>query len=182
MTLDEVILVDTNDCQTGTMEKMEAHEKGLLHRAFSVFILNNSGRILLQRRASGKYHSPGLWTNTCCSHPRPGEPVEIAAVRRLQEEMGIKCSLKKLFTFIYRAEFDNGLTEHELDHVFAGISDSIPVLNTEEADDYEYVDPDYLSKDIEKFPGKYTIWFRIAYPGVKQILREYSDKSQGAPN
>lgn len=177
MIMEKVVLVDANNRQTGTMEKTEAHEKGLLHRAFSVFILDSSGRLLLQRRSSGKYHSPGLWTNTCCSHPRPGESVKNAAIRRLKEEMGITCSLKESFTFIYKAEFDNGLTEHEFDHVLIGVTDSDPVVNPEEADSYKYIDPDNLAKDIHNSPDNYTVWFRIAYPRVKQIIKEYSDKS-----
>lgn len=177
MIMEKVVLVDANNRQTGTMEKTEAHEKGLLHRAFSVFILDSSGQLLLQRRSSGKYHSPGLWTNTCCSHPRPGESVKDAAIRRLKEEMGITCSLKESFTFIYKADFDNGLTEYEFDHVLIGVTDSDPVPNPEEADSYKYVDPDHLAKDIHNRPDNYTVWFRIAYPRVKQIIKEYSGKS-----
>ena len=172
MTSEDVVLVDENDRETGTMEKMEAHRKGLLHRAFSVFILDTSGKLLLQKRAAGKYHSPGLWTNTCCSHPRPGEPVYDAAVRRLQEEMGMHCPLSEAFTFIYKADFDNGLTEHEFDHVLVGVSDNKPVPDHGEVESYEYVDLDYLSDDIEKNPGNYTVWFRIAYPKVKDMLRD----------
>lgn len=177
MVLDEVVLVDLNDRQTGTMEKIEAHEKGLLHRAFSVFILDSEGRLLLQRRASGKYHSSGLWTNTCCSHPRPGESVKYAALRRLKEEMGLSCSLKEAFTFIYKAGFDNGLTEYEFDHVLIGVTDSIPVPDNEEVDGYKYINLDCLSEEIDKNPGNYTVWLRIAYPRVKQILKEHASKN-----
>jgi isopentenyl-diphosphate Delta-isomerase len=171
MTFEEVILVDENDRETGTAEKMEAHRKGLLHRAFAVFVVDSHGRLLLQKRASGKYHSPGLWTNTCCSHPRPGESVDNAAVRRLQEEMGINCTLSESFTFIYRADFDNGLTEHEFDHVLIGLCDNNPVPDHREVENYKYINLDHLSADIEKNPGNYTVWFRIAYPKVKDILK-----------
>ncbi|MFO7923892.1 MAG: isopentenyl-diphosphate Delta-isomerase [Bacteroidales bacterium] len=169
---EEVVLVDEKDRETGTMEKIEAHKKGILHRAFSVFVLNSKGMLLLQRRASVKYHSPGLWTNTCCSHPRPGESVKNAALRRLKEEMGITCSLTESFTFIYRAEFDNGLTEHEYDHVLIGVSDSAPDPDPAEVDGYEYADLDLLSHNIEYHPEDYTVWFRIAYPRVKERLKD----------
>lgn len=170
MFIEEVIIVDEKDRETGTMEKIEAHRKGVLHRAFSVFIMNSSGRLLLQKRALGKYHSPGLWTNTCCSHPRPGEHVYDAAVRRLQEEMGLTSDLTEAFSFIYRADFDNGLTEHEYDHVLVGISDIKPVPDSDEVDSYEYVDLDYLTADLEANPSSYTVWFRIAFPRVKDEL------------
>ena len=130
--MEEVILVNEQDEQTGTIEKMEAHRKALLHRAFSVFIFNGKGEMLLQQRAMGKYHSPGLWTNACCSHPRPGEEVETAAFRRLKEEMGIETSLKKIFDFIYRTEFDNGLTEYEFDHVYIGTYPGAAMIRTKE--------------------------------------------------
>lgn len=168
--LDMVILVDENDRETGTMEKMEAHMKGLLHRAFSVFIMNSSGKLLLQKRASGKYHSPGLWTNTCCSHPRPSESVNDAAIRRMFEEMGMTGPLKHSFSFIYRAEFDNGLIEHEFDHVLIGVSDDEPVPDIDEVADFEYLDPGFVSEDIKVNPEKYTVWFRIAFPKVKDHL------------
>ncbi len=176
MTIDTVVLVDENDRETGTMEKIEAHRKGLLHRAFSVFILNSKGELLLQRRASGKYHSPGLWTNTCCSHPRPGEDVADAAHRRLYEEMGMKGEMYSSFSFIYRADFDNGLTEHEFDHVFIGISDDIPVPDESEVDGIRYVNLEDLTEDIENNPGNYTVWFRIAYPETREKLIELINK------
>ncbi len=172
MSLEEVVLVNQNGLETGTMEKIEAHKKGLLHRAFSVFIINSSGHLLLQRRASGKYHSPGLWTNTCCSHPRPGESVNEAARRRLKEEMGMDCSLTELFTFIYKTEFENGLTEHEFDHVLVGISDKDPVPDPDEVDEYEYAELEFLLVDIDKNPRDYTEWFKIAFPGVKDKLEQ----------
>ncbi len=173
MTSERVILVDSADRETGTMEKIEAHRKGVLHRAFSVFIIDRSGKLLLQQRAAGKYHSPGLWTNTVCSHPRPGESVSSAAVRRLNEEMGLTCEMKQSFSFIYKAEFDNGLTEHELDHVLVGICDDKPVPNPVEVDGYKYADLDFLSEDMESNPDNYTVWFRIAYPRVMDILKNY---------
>ncbi len=172
MLYEEVVLVDENDLETGTMEKIEAHKKGLLHRAFSVFIINNAGQLLLQRRNFGKYHSPGLWTNTCCSHPRPGENINIAAARRLKEEMGMICELQQLFSFIYKAEFENGLSEYELDHVLAGISDNEPAPDPDEVDGVKFFNMEYLSIDIENNPENYTVWFRIAYPRVKDKLKE----------
>jgi isopentenyl-diphosphate delta-isomerase len=161
--LENVILVDEFDNKLGLMEKMEAHEKGLLHRAISIFVLNSKGQLLLQQRALSKYHSGGLWTNTCCSHPRDEETVEQAAHRRLMEEMGFECELIKILDFIYKAELDKGLTEHEFDHVFLGFCNAIPVLNLEEAADYKWVDLDILSKDIIENPHQYTEWFKIIY-------------------
>lgn len=158
---DKVILVNENDQVIGSEEKLQAHIDGLLHRALSVLIFNSSGELLLQRRALDKYHSPGLWTNTCCSHPKPGEETAAAAHRRLKEEMGMKAILKHGFSFIYNAEFDNSLTEHELDHVFTGISDNLPKLNPEEAMEYKYIRPDLLIEDMKENPTNYTIWFRI---------------------
>ncbi|TNF46769.1 MAG: isopentenyl-diphosphate Delta-isomerase [Bacteroidetes bacterium] len=158
---DKVILVNENDQEIGSEEKLQAHIDGLLHRALSVLIFNSSGELLLQRRALDKYHSPGLWTNTCCSHPRPEEDTAAAAHRRLNEEMGMNTMLKHSFSFIYRAEFDNSLIEHELDHVFIGISDELPELNPEEAMEYKFVNPDRLIEDIKENPSKYTVWFRI---------------------
>ena len=138
MSEEKVILVDKNDNQVGLMPKLEAHEKGILHRAFSVFIFNSKYELLLQKRASSKYHSGGLWTNTCCSHPREGEDILDAANRRLDEEMGIKTSLRKVFDFIYTAELDNNLIENEFDHVFYGVYDTDPILNKEEAEAVSY--------------------------------------------
>lgn len=165
-----VILVDANDKETGVMEKIKAHEEGLLHRAFSVLLFNEKNEMLLQRRALHKYHSGGLWTNTCCSHPRPGEAVKTAAERRLREEMGITCTLVKLFDFLYKASFENGLTEHEIDHVFVGRFSGIPVLNTAEAIDWKYILPDALNNAIADDPESYTPWFKI----LLQKTNEYS--------
>ena len=142
MSKENVILVDKNDNQVGLMPKLEAHQKGLLHRAFSIFIFNSKYELLLQKRASSKYHSGGLWTNTCCSHPREGEETLDAANRRLIEEMGIQTSLRKVHDFIYRAELDNDLTEHEFDHVFYGVYNEDPIINKGEADDFKWIDMD----------------------------------------
>ncbi len=161
---EEVILVNEQDEQTGTIEKMEAHRKALLHRAFSVFIFNGKGEMLLQQRALGKYHSPGLWTNACCSHPRPGEEVETAALRRLKEEMGIETSLKKIFDFIYRTEFDNGLTEYEFDHVFIGDYPGLFEPDKREVKDYCFRSMEDISQDLIRYPEKYSSWFKIAFP------------------
>lgn len=166
---EHVILVDPQDREIGTMEKIEAHEKALLHRAFSIFIFNTNGELLLQQRAAHKYHSPLLWTNTCCSHPRPEEDTLSAANRRLNEEMGLTSSLKHAFHFIYNTPFDNGLTEHELDHVFIGITDTAPQLNREEVEDYRYLALDALSDEMTQHPENFTSWFNICFPKVKEF-------------
>jgi isopentenyl-diphosphate Delta-isomerase len=166
-----VILVDDSDRQTGVAGKMEAHEKGLLHRAVSVFIVNSKGEWILQRRALDKYHSNGLWTNTCCTHPYPGESSVDAASRRLVEEMGIKCTLTELFTFIYKEKLNNELTEHELDHVFFGISDEKPVINTTEVEEWEAIPYSELHDDIQKNPSDYTYWFKEIYQKVDASIK-----------
>ena len=158
-----VILVDENDNPIGTMPKMEAHEKAMLHRAFSVFILNANDEVLLQQRANDKYHSAGLWTNTCCSHPHPGEDTLGAARRRLKEEMGMEADLQFVFKFMYKAPFDNLLTEHEIDHVFIGKTDQLPVINPEEVASYKYMKPEDIKLDMEQNPQSYTAWFRIIF-------------------
>jgi len=152
------------------MEKMEAHHKGLLHRAFSVFVINDAGEILLQRRALEKYHSAGLWTNACCSHPFPGETIAAAAHRRLQEEMGFDCELQEIFTFTYRAEFDNGLTEHEFDHVLLGTYNGNIHPNPAEVCDYHYLSSERINELMENEPTAYTIWFHRALPLVLQYI------------
>jgi len=157
-----VILVDEKDNETGVMEKMEAHEKALLHRAFSIFVFNDAGQMMLQRRAHSKYHSPGLWTNTCCSHPRPGESLAEATQRRLVEEMGFSCKLEEVFSFIYRAGFDHGLTEHEFDHVFTGRYNGDPAINPDEVAGWRWVSVPELLEDVRNKPEAYTVWFRIA--------------------
>ena len=165
--IEYVVLVNDNDMPLGTMEKMEAHERGKLHRAFSVFVFNTKGEMLLQKRADSKYHSPGLWTNTVCSHPRPGEKNEEAAHRRLMEEMGFDCDLKELFSFKYKANVGQGLTEHEYDHVFIGTSDEKPNPNPEEVSDWKYMTLEDVLADIKKNPKDYTEWFKIAVKELK---------------
>ena len=169
----DVILVDEQDKPTGTMEKMEVHEKALLHRAFSVFIFNDKKEMLLQKRAAKKYHSAGLWTNACCSHPQPGEDTTTAATKRLQEEMGFTTPLQKAFEFIYKAPFENGLTEHEFDHVFIGSYNGEIFPDAEEVSDYCFMSMEEIASTIQSHPGKYTEWFKIAFPK----LTEYIGKS-----
>ena len=158
-----VVLVDQNDQKLGLMEKQQAHVAGLLHRAFSVFIFNSKGELMIQQRAASKYHSPTLWTNTCCSHPRDNETYEQAAHRRLEEEMGFDCELEYKFNFIYKAHLENDLIEHELDHVFIGTFDDEPKLNPDEVMAYRWVELDDLKKDMEKHPQNYTAWFKIIF-------------------
>lgn len=159
--MEHVILVDENDQAVGTMEKMEAHEKGVLHRAFSVLLFNSKGELLIQKRAPTKYHSAGLWTNTCCSHPRPGESLEEAARRRLKEEMGIDIGPVKAYSFMYKTQLDNGLIEHELDHVMIGTYDGEPKINVHEVSDWRFVSLPELKADANKYPETYTPWFRL---------------------
>jgi isopentenyl-diphosphate delta-isomerase len=159
--MEMVILVDENDKPIGTMEKMEAHRKGRLHRAFSVVIYNANGEMLLQKRAGNKYHSPGLWTNTCCSHPQPGEKTEDAAQRRLNEEMGINLRPEFSHIFLYRTPLEPDLIEHELDHVFIGRFNGEPVINQDEVADWKYADLEWLRADVLKNPEHYTYWFRL---------------------
>ena len=161
--IEHVILVDENDQQIGLMEKIEAHEKALLHRAFSVFIFNEKGELMLQQRAASKYHSPLLWTNTCCSHQRDGETNLVAGRRRLQEEMGFVTDITEVFSFIYKAPFDNGLTEHELDHVMVGKYEASPNVNKEEVEAYKWMQLEDVKKDIEDNPSIYTAWFKIIF-------------------
>ena len=158
-----VILVDKDDNELGLMEKLEVHQKGLLHRAFSVFLLNDSNQLLLQKRALDKYHSPGLWTNTCCSHQRKNEKTIDAAHRRLFEEMGIKSELKLFTSFIYKAEFDNGLIEHEFDHVIVGSFVGNPVINQLEVCDWKWEDLDLIKENLKTYPNDYTEWFKIIF-------------------
>lgn len=163
---DQVILVDEKDTPIGTMGKLEVHEKGLLHRAFSVFIFNDKNEMLLQRRALDKYHSAGLWTNTCCSHPKPNEDTLAAAHRRLKEEMGMATQLQHKSSFIYKTPFDNNLTEHEFDHVFIGHSNSDPKINPEEVDSFKWINIPDLKKEIASSPDQFTSWFKIAMERV----------------
>ena len=164
--IEKVILVDKNDNELGTMEKQEAHVKGLLHRAFSVFIFNDKNELLLQRRAVNKYHSGGLWTNTCCSHPRQNEKTEDAAKRRLLEEMGMRSILKKQFDFVYKAKLDNNLYEHEFDHVFFGFTNDLPIINPEEVEEYTYKTLEDIGNEMKTIPDKYTEWFKICFREV----------------
>lgn len=159
--MEHVILVDQDDVEIGTMEKMEAHRKGVLHRAFSVLIFNSKGEMLLQKRARTKYHSGGLWTNACCSHPQSGEKTEQAANRKLMQEMGIDLNPSFAYKFIYHAPLNNNLIEHELDHVFVGHFDGEPRINHEEVEEWKFADLDSVKEDAIKNPGKYTAWFRL---------------------
>lgn len=170
MTEEKVILVNQKDKPIGLMPKMEAHEKGLLHRAFSVFIFNENNELMLQQRALSKYHSPGLWTNTCCSHQREGETNIEAGKRRLQEEMGFTAELEDTISFIYKAPFDNGLTEHEFDHILVGNFNEDPALNPEEAEAWKWMKLEDVAKDIEDKPSIYTEWFKIIFEKYYQTI------------
>jgi isopentenyl-diphosphate delta-isomerase len=161
-----VILVDEHDQTIGKEEKMKAHELGILHRAFSVFVFNSQGELLLQQRAKSKYHSGGLWTNTCCSHPRPEEETLAAAHRKLIQEMGFDCELSEAFSFTYKAALDHSLTEHEFDHVLIGKYDSDPVLNPGEADAFKWASLEWIKEDLLKNPDAYTVWFKICFEQV----------------
>ena len=163
ITEEQVILVNQNDEQIGLMPKLQAHKEALLHRAFSVFILNDKNEVMLQQRAADKYHSPLLWTNTCCSHQRNGENNISAGKRRLQEEMGFQVDLKELFSFIYKAPFDNGLTEHELDHVMVGYSNQDPNINREEVEAWKWMSLEAIKQDMKDHPESYTAWFKIIF-------------------
>lgn len=169
---DYVILVDAHDNELGITEKMEAHKKALLHRAISVFIVNTKGEWLLQKRAHQKYHSNGLWTNTCCSHPFPKETNIQAAKRRLMQEMGLNTELREIFQFVYREELDSGLTEHELDHVFIGVTDNKPKIDINEVDEWKYMKYDDLISDLKKSPGNYTVWFKKIVTRVNSHLEK----------
>ncbi len=172
-----VVLVDENDNEIGAEEKIKAHQNGgKLHRAISVFVFNSKNELLLQRRALTKYHSPGLWANTCCSHPRPGESIEHAARRRLNEEMGFTCDLKEVFSLIYKAEVGNGLTEHEYDHIFIGFWEGVPKPNPEEVCEWRWSNMDEIERDMKENPGKYAPWFRILFPRVREYLGKKSEK------
>lgn len=172
---ENVILVDENDVQIGTMEKLEAHKQARLHRAFSIFVFNDKNQLLLQQRSKKKYHSGGLWTNTCCGHPRPGEKNKEAALRRLFEEMGFKVPLEKEFKFAYKAEFENGLTENEIDHVYYGTYNNYPEPNPLEVSDWKFVDWNVVVSDIVINPQNYTVWFRICVEKIcDRMLVQYA--------
>ncbi len=171
---EHVVLVDPMGREIGTEEKLKAHREGKLHRAFSIFIFNTLGELLLQKRSETKYHSGGLWTNTCCSHPRLGESHYWEARRRLNEEMGFDCELTELFSFIYHAKLENNLFEHELDHVFVGRYDGQPVPNPDEADDWKWMDIEKLKRDVGENPEHYTYWFKLI---LNCVLKQYEKAS-----
>lgn len=175
MELPQVILVTERDEPIASMEKLEAHQRGFLHRAFSIFIFNKRGELLLQQRAMNKYHSGGLWTNSCCSHPAPGEETIVAAERRLLEEMGFTTPLEKLFDFVYKASFTNGLIEYEFDHVFAGEYDGPVYVNKDEAMDFAFRSMEDINKEIRKTPVKFSQWFKVALPKVEEWWRTRYD-------
>jgi isopentenyl-diphosphate delta-isomerase len=164
--MDEVILVDSKDNQIGVCEKLEAHQKGLLHRAFSVFLFNDKKEWLLQQRADGKYHSGGLWSNTCCSHPKPNETIETAASRRLFEEVGLKTKVERQFSFEYTCSFEDGLIENELDHIFIGNTEQIPALNLDEVQEMKFISYDDLKNEIQNNPNNFSVWFKLIYERV----------------
>ncbi|MBS1521920.1 MAG: isopentenyl-diphosphate Delta-isomerase [Bacteroidetes bacterium] len=178
MNYESVILVDQHDNMVGTMEKIAAHRVGKLHRAISVFVFNSKGELLLQQRAAHKYHSGEKWSNTCCSHPRPGETAPDAAKRRLKEEMGLDCRLNYVFSFIYHADLGDGLSEHEYDHVYIGITDSTPQPDKDEVTGFTYSSLDEIESDLFQNPEKYTIWFNICFDrivkGYHKILKNES--------
>ena len=173
--IEYVLLVDEEDNEIGVMEKMQAHEEALLHRAISIFIFNDKDELLLQKRAAVKYHSPLLWTNTCCSHPRPGEILIDAANRRLREEMNMACNLTYEFSFTYKAVLDKGLTEHEFDHVFFGLSNELPVPNPEEVADWKYMSFAAIDEDMAAHPDAYTTWFKLMLEKIKSVRNEPLD-------
>lgn len=168
---EEVILVNDNDEVIGVGEKIETHLTGALHRAFSVFIFNSAGQLLLQKRAGSKYHSKGLWSNTCCGHPRPGESTEKASRRRLGEEMGFDCNVREVFEFLYHTELDGGLSEHEYDHVLVGRFDGSPKPNSDEVDDWKWVDLTSLESDVKENPNNYTYWFKVSLGELCRSIR-----------
>ncbi|MDQ2719271.1 MAG: isopentenyl-diphosphate Delta-isomerase [Bacteroidota bacterium] len=168
-TNDLLILVDRQDNEIGLLNKLEVHQRGLLHRAFSIFIFNSKNELLLQQRAEKKYHSPGLWSNTCCSHPCYGETIDIAIARRLKEEVGLQCATEFKFNFIYKIEFENGLTEHELDHVYFGKSDEVPKLDLEEVKDWKYIKLENLENEIDSKPQNFSAWLKVCLPKIMEL-------------
>lgn len=169
--MEKVILVDLDDKVKGTMEKMEAHEKGLLHRAFSILLFNSRGELLMQKRAASKYHSAGLWTNTCCSHPRPEETLEDATRRKLKQEMGIDIQPEFAYKFIYKVALDNNLTEYEYDYVFTGLFDGEPKINRDEVEDWRFISMNTLVEEMKSHPDNFTHWFKliIHHPEFREI-------------
>jgi isopentenyl-diphosphate Delta-isomerase len=171
---DYVILVDEKDVPLGQMEKMQAHREGLLHRAFSVFVFDSANRLLLQKRAEGKYHSAGLWSNTCCGHPRPGEHTLQAARRRLMEEMGLDCPLEEKFSFVYKSHLDDSMIEHEVDHVFFAVCNAEPLPNPEEAEDWKYEELETVARQIRENPDWFTEWFKLVFAEVAALRKSFS--------
>lgn len=171
--MEEVVLVNEQDEVIGKMEKMEAHRKGALHRAFSMMIFNSQGELLVQKRSKAKYHSPGLWTNTCCSHPRPEEPIVDACSRRLMEEMGIEVKPEFAYKFQYKVKLDQNLIENEVDHIFTGVYDGVPTVNPDEVEDWKFVSLDELRKDAARNPENFTAWFRLILDHKKQGLTSW---------
>ncbi|WKA64105.1 isopentenyl-diphosphate Delta-isomerase [Pectobacterium aroidearum] len=178
MPLTEVVLVDENDKPTGVMEKQEAHVKGALHRAITVYIFNSRQQLLLQQRAEEKYHSGGLWSNTCCSHPAPGEETQQAAHRRLYEEMGLRCELTPMFTLTYRLPLDNGLIEHELGHVYFGVTDDLPQINPDEVSSYEYQSIDNIAQRMAETPEQFTAWFQLTFARIPAYWQAFGLNNQ----
>lgn len=176
-----VVLVDVHDNEVGTAPKLQAHREGRLHRAISVFVFNRSGEMLLQRRAGGKYHSGGLWSNTCCTHPRPGENPHRAAKRRLAEEMGIACELSESFAFIYRAEVEPDLVEHELDYVYVGITADNPEPDPTEVDGWRWATPEQVTRELLETPQRFTAWFPIAFTELERRLEEGGKAGKRGP-
>ncbi len=170
---EKVILVNEQDEWMGLAGKMQAHKEGLLHRAFSVFVFNSDNELLIQQRAGHKYHSPGLWSNTCCSHPRKGESTFAAAHRRMKEELGFDCAIEKAFEFRYNSEVGNGLIENEYDHIYIGYTDKIPQINPEEVQDYRFISIDKLADRLETEPTAFTAWLKLAFP----VLLEHMDET-----
>ncbi len=175
--MQQIILVDEQDNAIGTMEKMEAHRKGVLHRAFSVLLFNSNGEALLQKRSMSKYHSGGLWTNTCCSHPSPTEKIEDATRKRLKHEMGIDIQPEFAFKFIYKANLDNNLIEHEFDHVYTATFNGTPAINEREVEAWKFMSLPSLHQDIDAFPEKYTSWFKIMvnHPEIYRALSKFEN-------
>lgn len=171
MQRNKVILVDENDNAIGEMDKMEAHVKGALHRAFSIFIFNSQDEMLIHQRAQNKYHGGGLWTNACCSHPQWGENTQKSALERLNFEMGLDCDVAHQFSFLYESPVENNLIEHEYDHVFVGITDKEPIINHEEVIDYKWINTEDLKTDILKNPNNYTVWFKMALPKILNSMK-----------
>lgn len=168
--MEQVILVNSKDEEIGTMEKLKAHQTGALHRAFSVLIFNKKGEMMLQKRADEKYHSGGLWTNACCSHPKPGESVQNAARRRLMEEMGIDLEPRFVYKFIYKAKLENNLTEHECDYVFVGEYNEAPILNGNEASGWKFASVQAIKDDVAKNPNDYTVWFKMILDNLNKYI------------